>query len=158
VPAGPAFGAAPASTGDVVAVMIKGRAVVLMMSDDRAMARPANHGIIHDPTGQDLPRCDVFVGPFHRGRGVAMLDQYGKQYYGRRYNATDAEVDMPLGPWRPAGQARAILYQRDKGVYASERPYRHVFKHLVDVERCGSMVRLRLGDGCLLSWRGFIKP
>ena len=141
-----------------MSVLIKGRRVVLFMTDDRLVVRPESHGIIHDPTGQDLPRCDVYIGPFRRYRDPAEMDSHGRQYFGKRYQASEASVDVPVGPWKPIGQARGILYQRDRGVFANEKPYRHPFRNPVDVERCGSMVRLSLPDGCILSWRGFIKP
>ena len=141
-----------------MSILIKGCAVALIMSDERLLVRPASHGIIHDPTGRQLPRCDVFVGPYRRSKQPAQLDSHGVQYFGRRYEATDASVDMPAGPWRPAGQARAIIYRRERGVHANAKPFRHVFRRPVDVERCGSMLRLRLPNGCVVSWRGFVNP
>lgn len=142
-------------------ILIKGRAVALIMSDERLLVCPESHGIIHDPTGQLLPRCEVYIGAYQRSNEPVEMDTHGAQYFGPRYEATGASVAVPVGPWRPVrptSQARAILYRRDRGVHASHKPFRHVFRHLVDVERCGSMLRLRLPDGCVVSWRGFVKP
>jgi hypothetical protein len=139
-------------------ILIKGKRVVLITTDERVIARPESHGIIHDPTGQLLPRCDVFIGPYRRYDEPVELDGHGRQYFGRRYQGTDADVLMPGGPWRDIAQARVILYLRDRGHYASHKPYRHPFRHPVDVAQCGSMLRLRLPDGCIVSWRGFVKP
>jgi hypothetical protein len=141
-----------------MSILIKGRAVVLFMVDGRDLVRPAGHGMIHDPTGQHLPRCDVFVGPYSRGRRPVQMDSDGKQYFGRNYEATSASVDVPSGPWKPIGQARGILYERDRGMFANEKRYRHMFKQPVDVERCRSMIRMRLPDGCIVGWNGFVRP
>ena len=141
-----------------MSILIKGRSVVLYMIDVPDMIRPAGHGIIHDPAGKLLPRCDVFIGPYSRGRRPAEMDGDGKAYFGRNYQATSASVDVPSGPWKPVGQARGILYERDRGHHANEKRYRHMFKRPVDVERCGTVIRLRLPAGCVVNFRGFVNP
>ena len=141
-----------------MSILIKGRAVVLVMTNGTVMNRPASHAIIHDPRGELLPRNHVFIGPYRLGRDAVDLDGDGRAYFGPKYEASSASVDVPAGPWKSVGQASGIVYERDRGKYANERRYRHAFKRPVDIDRCGSMLRMRLPPNAVVNWRGFVSP
>lgn len=123
-----------------------------------SLAMPPAHGMIQDASGEHLPKCLLYVGPYRRSVDPMELDQQGRAYFGRGYRATRATVDVPIGPWRQVAEASRILYVRDRGRFAADQSYAHAFKRPVPVLRCGSFHCLELGDGCELSWRGIERP
>jgi hypothetical protein len=139
-------------------ILVKGRKVRLITVDDLEMAFPANYGMIHDPEGQYLPREHIYVGPYKVVGGEVELEKSGRQYFGRGYQARGAEVNVPDGPWSAAGEARRIIYERDRGKFANARSFAHDFKRPVMVDRCGKFHRMDLGTGAVVSWRGIVSP
>src|SRR5271154_1200990 len=64
-----------------------------------AYALPARYGIIHDPKGKHLPRCEVFFGPYRRIAGRVEMTSEAKHYFGRTYQPKRVVVDRPVGEW-----------------------------------------------------------
>lgn len=125
-----------------------------------SLAMPPPYGMIHDATGEHLPKCLLYVGPYERSREPVELDKPGRAYFGRGYRATRATVDVPTGPWRQVAEASRILYVRDRGRFAADQSYVHRFSRPVPVLRCGRFHCLELdqGEACDLSWRGIERP
>lgn len=144
--------------GDVPAI-VKGRDVTLVMTDGRALSIPASHGILHDPSGRELPQRYVYVGPFRRTSQEVELDARGREYLGSDYSARAATFDVPSSnAWRSVGDAIQIIYMRDRGQYAARIPYEHTFARPVPVDGAGSWKRIDLGTFGRANWRGFVSP
>ena len=112
--------------------------------------------MIHDPTGTQLPKRYVFIGPFRRSRTPVELDANGVAYFGHDYEAVGAVVDVPSGPWKRVGDVQQIIYDRDRGYYAERRPYEHTFRSPIPVSKCGQFKRLEMPLGSRVNWRGFV--
>lgn len=139
-------------------ILIKGTDVKFEMADGRILSLPPKHGIIHDPSGQALPRCDVYFGPFQKGRTpIDLPTKEARAYFGRFYDARAAVVDVPPGPWKPVGDVTQIFYVRP-GVHQGR--YYHLFRegNLLRLSRCRAFHRLDLPEGCVVNDRGFVKP
>lgn len=139
-------------------ILVKGRRVRLITIDDLEMAFPADYGMIHDPEGQYLHPSHIFIGPYRVVGGDVELEKSGRQYFGRGYRAREAEVNVPDGSWAQAGEARRIIYERDRGNFANPRSFAHDFKVPVPVDRCRRFHRIDLGDGAVVNWRGIVRP
>lgn len=139
-------------------ILVKGRKVRLVTTEDLEMIFPANYGLIHDPEGSHLGPTFLFIGPYKVLGGDVDLERSGRQYFGRGYRAQGAEVNVPAGPWTHTGDARRIIYERDRGKFANSRSFAHDFRNPVVIDRCGRFHRLDLGDGAVVSWRGIIRP
>lgn len=147
-------------------ILIKGDCVQFDMAGGGKIIVPERYGIIHDTEGQELDRCDIFIGPFRRTSRRVQMDKRAKDYFGKEYHARGATVDVPKGPWNPVGEVVQIWYRRP----ASEKPakykgvyyhpfYKRMFKRKpVMLSRCGRFYRLELPEGCIANDRGFVFP
>ena len=138
-------------------ILIKGKDVKCEMADGSMFHPPASYGIIHDPSGAQLPKCAVFFGPYRKSSKKADLTGDAKAYFGPDYDGKIAQINVPDGPWHPMGDAVQIFYRRP-GKYAAK--YFHVFDKRVPVllSRCKDHFRLDLKSGCTINWRGFVSP
>lgn len=137
-------------------IVIKGERVIFKMAGGRTVRVPAAYGIIHDPTGKQLPKCVVFVGPVRRTQQPAEGDSRSKAYFGTKYQPKRAFVELPRRTWQPVGEVVEILYVR-RGKYAGS--YFHPFKRFSpSLSRSGRFYRLELRDGCIVDDRGFVFP
>ncbi len=142
-----------------MAIIIKGSKVVFILSSGRRVRLPPSYGIIHDPDGKSLPRCEVFFGPYRKTKRVANdPSRKARQYFGTNYVPREATVAVPDGPWQPVGEVDEILYERTKGSkYAAK--YFHPFKKFSpELSRSGRYYRLALKNGCIVDDRGFVFP
>jgi hypothetical protein len=114
--------------------------------------------MIHDPSGSNLSRRYVYVGPFRRTRTPVELDASGREYLGAHYPAHAAVADVPSSGWMDAGDATQIIYRRDRGTYAERVPYEHTFSRPIPVARAGVWTRLDVGPLARINWRGFVSP
>lgn len=142
-----------------MSIIIKGSRVAFIMANGRTMRLPAGYGIIHDPDGVALPRCEVFFGPYRRtNRPAVKASKKAARYFGKQYVPKEGSVDVPKGPWNPVGEVVEILYERTKGSqYAGK--YFHPFKSFSPtLSRCSRYYRLALRNGCIIDDRGFVFP
>jgi hypothetical protein len=140
-------------------IIIKGSNVVLIMADGKKLRLPPSYGIIHDPDGTDLPRCDTFFGPVRKSKRIAKApSSKSRRYFGTKYNPKEATVDVPSGPWHSVGEVVEILYERTKGSQYAGR-YFHPFKKFSPtLSKCGRYYKLALRNGCIIDDRGFVYP
>lgn len=141
--------------GDVP-ILVKGRDVRLVMTDGRVLRSPRSYGMIHDPSGTILSSSMVYIGPFRRSARDVDLDANGQEYFGSDYDARAASLTIPVGPWKDLGEVHQIIYDRDRGEYAANRPYEHVFSRSPEASQAGAWRRLELPLGSRLNWRGFL--
>jgi hypothetical protein len=142
-----------------MSIVVKGSKVVFIMTDGREIRLPRGYGIIHDPEGKALPRCEVFFGPVKKTKRIAANPSSKvRRYFGSKYTPKEGVVDVPSGPWHSVGDANEILYERTKGSqYAGN--YFHPFKRFPPtVSKCGRYYRVSLKDGCIVDDRGFVFP
>lgn len=139
-------------------ILIKGHTVILELANGLVMKLPRSFGIIHDPTGEALPRCDVFFGAYRKTDKVGTPTRQSTAYFGRRYQPKNTTIDIPRGPWKNIGEVVQILYVRtEKSQYAGK--YYHPFKKVHPVvSKCKSYYKLALPNGCILDDRGFVFP
>ena len=139
-------------------ILIKGRAVAFEMADGREIVCPRSYGMIHDPEGRDLPRCAVFVGPYTRTKKRVDLTDSAADYFGSGYDACQAEIDVPSGPWKSQGEIAQIYYVRTGISHAGSYHHRFAESATVRLSRCRSFYRVDLPRGCVVNWRGFVDP
>ena len=139
-------------------ILIKGKNVSFEMADGRWLHLPKGYGIIHDPDGSHLERCSVYVGPYKVFSQRAKLTKEAEAYFGPDYQGMTAEVDVPLGPWSPIGEATQIRYYRPGTKYRGK--YFHFFegKTPVRISKCKKHFQIELPGGCIVNWRGFVYP
>lgn len=154
-------------------IIVKGEAVAFEMQrpagapearDDpqntygRILKLPRNYGIIHDPDGEEIPRCECLIGPYTRTRQRANLTRLAKHYFGKNYPAVIVSVDRPQkSKWQMIGEVAQIFYER-RGKYAAK--YFHPFKtgYGPTLLKQGRFYRLALARGCIVDDRGFVFP
>jgi hypothetical protein len=138
------------------------------MVDGYQYESPAGYGIIHDPDGESLPKCDVFIGPFKKSRRPAEMTRAAKAYFGSKYPGLQGSVNVPIdGPWTPIGETNQIWYRRgvDGRPALAKAPYYHPFykrgrkaKALILHRGPRGFLWLSLPSGCILNERGFVWP
>jgi hypothetical protein len=141
-------------------IVIKGSHVRFELADGSIVHPPASFGMIHDPDGETLSKCDVYVGPYKKGRKEVPLTRHARSYFGRSYVTRSANVDVPGGPWNPVGDVVQIFYRRPATTQTAKHRgnYFHKMKKPVGLSKCRSFYRLELPDGCIVNERGFVFP
>jgi hypothetical protein len=142
-----------------MSIVIKGSRVVFILQNGRKVRLPPSYGIIHDPEGKVLPRCEVFFGPYVKSKRIASApSKKARKYFGSKYSPKEATVDVPDGPWNSIGEVVEILYERTKGSqYAGK--YFHPFKEFSpELSKSKRYYRLALRNGCIVDDRGFVFP
>ena len=133
---------------------------------------------LHDPAGRDLPKCTVVVqhGRMRPEFEVPNPPKSARQYFpnlpinGMRFNI----VDVDRVDWQPLGFCRQIFYDRISARFIDEGqdPFQHPFKTplIRGADEFNSAMLyqsrgrgqraylLTLGEGCIVNWRGFVKP
>ena len=138
-------------------ILIKGHSIDLTMANGRHVVPKKTHGFIHDPSGDVLDRCAVFIGPYSKSREKVALTGKAWWYFGPGQTAVKAHIDVPKGPWDSLGRVREILYDR---IGNHDGPYVHAFASSKRpmLGKCGAWYRLLLPADCVLDWRGFVYP
>ncbi len=111
--------------------------------------------MIHDPDGEALDKCVVYVGPYRKKQEDVTHTSLSRRYFGASYTLRRAAVDVPTGPWNSVGEVVAITYQR---AGADTRMFRHKFNPSVLLSRSKSFYRIELPDGCVVNHRGYVFP
>lgn len=136
-------------------IVVKGDRVAFGIEGGGRKKIPARYGIIHDPEGKDLPRCEVFFGPYRVVAGRPEISRAAHKYFRDGYVPKCVTVDVPTGPWEPAAQVTHIYYFR-RGMIRGG--FNHPFRRGVELSKCGSWYRLALKNGCIVDDRGFVFP
>ena len=137
-------------------ILIKGGNVDLEMQDGGTIVLPKDYGIVHDTEGAELDACTLFLGPFvDAGPLEGELPGEAADYFGNDYQARRARIDVPDGAWNPVGRVHAIVYFRP-GRY--EDDWRHEFDPPPELLASGDWYAIRMPDGCVVNWRGIVKP
>lgn len=144
-------------------MIVKGREISVQMKTGEVLVYPPDWLLVHDEAADIVRSCDALFLPahfHHKGRSGADKFQAGKldEYYGEKVKewATLA-VDVPENGWEYLGVVSRIFYTRD-GEHEGE--YDHPFLDGVRLYECTTMpaAKLRLPDGCVWNWRGFVSP
>jgi hypothetical protein len=138
-------------------ILIKGDAVAFETDEGKIVRLPRRYGIIHDPSGKQLPRCETYFGPYRTVGGHIEMTREAKHYFGRSYRPRKVVVDRPKGPWNPVANVVKIFYVR-KGAIAPGG-FHHSFRGApLELAKSGKFYRLSLGNGCIVDDRGFVFP
>ncbi len=146
-------------------LIAKGYDVGFRLADKGEVFAPKNYAALHDPAGQSWPKCSVLIAPFRRG-STKVNNEEAEKYFG--YAPRGGPIHLPardLRTWREIGDVQEIDYWRP-GEHKGDwwHPFREggwLFGNggpLPVLHRLGRVMRLELGPGCKLSWRGFEIP
>jgi hypothetical protein len=156
--------------------MIRGDIVSLELTTGMVVELPDDWGLIHDPSGIGVDRCELFIAPFIMGRRMnnSHLSKVGddaRSYYGYDQELHGVTVEIPEGPWERVGDIAVINYDRHgelKGPYYHDTdvPKRRSERAILMRQRTpkplfGRRVkafRISLPDGCRINAHGFIWP
>lgn len=152
-------------------ILVKGDQVAFGTTESTDASRPdaflpPRWGMIHDPDGEQLPRCEVYFGPYRRlpapkrGREARLvLTRAAKDYFGPSYQATPIVVERPKQNWKHVAYVVKIFYVRGRRGGIHPGAYHHSFKgQPLLLESSGSFFRLSLRDGCIVDDRGYVFP
>jgi hypothetical protein len=137
-------------------VTIKGGRVELELDDGRVIVSPPDHYLVHDPSGQVLDSCELYVGPARlTNKRVTDLTPEQRWYFGFGYDARKALLDVPVARWCALGATRAIEFFRSG---RHEGDWRHEFGTPQPLLRSGQWLKLKLPTDCKLTHKGIEKP
>lgn len=158
---------------DKTPLLVRGDVVSVVLEDGRTVEFPETWGLVHDPTGQCVDKCEVLVCPYtitHKrcvGLPPSIYDA-ALNYWGEGYELKAGTVVLPTGPWERVGRIVRVYYDR-YGELAS--PYQHPFKDIEDTavlyrqqrpqrygRRSHRSYRISLPDGCVINAHGFVWP
>lgn len=138
-------------------VTIKGGRVEIELVDGRVIVSPPDHFMVHDPSGQVLDSCTLYVGPATlTDEPVVDLTAEQRWYFGFGYDARKALLDVPEARWCPDGAARVIEFFRRGTRY--EGDWRHEFSTPQPLFRSGRWLKLKFPTDCQLTNKGLEKP
>ena len=157
-------------------IFIRGDIVSILLTTDVMVELPEDWGLIHDPSGDCVDRCEVFIAPYSLGRRLRnsearRVGEDARAYYGNTDELHDSTVEIPKGPWDRVGDISCINYDRYgelKGPYyhdtdvskkRSERAilFRQRHYEVLVGQRCKAF-RISLPDGCKINAHGFVWP
>lgn len=157
-------------------IFVRGDIVSLDLTNGVNVEFPKDWGLIHDPKGECVDFCEVFIAPFGLGKRlskseVQRVGSDARLYYGSDTVLHDARVEIPEGPWDRVGDIACIYYDRYGDL---EAPYYHktdvprrrseraiLFKQRSPKALLGHRVRayrISLPDGCKITAHGFVWP
>src|SRR5579871_2903331 len=103
-----------------VPLIIKGGRVELELDDGSVIVSPPDHFMVHDPSGQVLDSCTLYVGPVRlTDERVTDLTAEQRWYFGHGYDARKALLDVPMARWCALGATRVIEFFR-RGRYEGD--------------------------------------
>jgi hypothetical protein len=124
---------------------------------------PKGYGIVHDPDGEVLRPCDVYLAPFRMTREKVKLSPKLQEYFGVGTEGRRLVITKPSGAWHPVGHVTMIWYYRP-GTRAPG-DYFHPFykdrifrKEPLGLWRAGRVYMLALPGDCVVNHRGFVYP
>ena len=149
-------------TNDSSPLLVKGDVVNLELEGGKKIVLPKHYGFVHDPKGQYLNRCDIYVSRYRRSNPYVTpmepkMASIARAYFGNLENLNEGVVELPTGPWQLLGRVVQILYDR----YGDRHgPFFHPFKQPVDLYRQadGEAYMLQLPDFCVIDSHGFVWP
>jgi hypothetical protein len=137
-------------------VTILGGRVEIELDDERVIVAPPDHFLVHDPSGQVLDSCELYLGPVTlTDKRVTELTSEQRAYFGSGYDARKAVLDAPKTHWRTVGVALAIEYFR-RGRH--EGDWRHEFSTPQPLFASGQWLKLKFPKNCKLTHKGIEKP
>ena len=154
-------------------LIAKGYNVEFRNAETGRLIRPAG-AFLHDPSGQDWPRCSVLIGSFRRGRKDRLDYRPAVEYF--NYEPRGGGFKPPpksLNTWTFVAEVdriKSYIRPGDKEFEGRfDLLYEHDFKkvgaglfmagkHFPLLFRRGRVHRLELGTGCVVNWRGFVTP
>jgi hypothetical protein len=142
---------------DAPSIQIESNHVKFEMADGRMVSMPAAYGTFHDPSGDVLPKCEIFFGPYRKTRERADMNRAQRRYFGPDHKAFIAIIpSIPKTGWREVGKVVQIFYVR-RGVRAPGG-FHHPFKSRPGtLSKSGRLYKLSLGN-CLVDDRGYVYP
>ncbi len=169
-----------------IIVYVHGHISALDLDEGVTVRVPKHFGVIRDPIGNHLNRCDVYVCAYEiSGKPIGtipkrMADFIGS-YWSPETKLVRITVDMPRGPWHRVGVVRTIHYVRFNkddpdqdedskraGPFwhdfdGSEGPWHYTFTDrdpTVVLYESGTQhcLKLDLPDGCIINERGLVWP
>lgn len=137
-------------------IFVLGGEVELDLIDGNTIVTPRGYGLCFDPSGKELHRCSVFIGPIvTSNEKVESLPDWAEKWFGSDYQGRKARVDIPEKGWKSVGQAEDILYFRP-GEHAAD--WLHKFSKPVPISKSGRWYRMKLPKDCRITWRGIERP
>ena len=164
----------------MISVLVRGDLASLDLDDGTKLRVPKKFGVVHDPTGITLNKCDIYltkytvstkpVGAIPKG-----MAKFVDAYLGRGTPRVRVAVEIPKGPWHRLGVVKTVHYvrrnqddtERDGLFYhhfdGSEGPWSYTFTDkdpttVLLESRCMHAFKLELPDGCIVNDRGFVWP
>lgn len=142
-------------------ILVKGNRVKFKTVEGKILSLPAHHGIVHDPDGQQLKKCDVYFTPYRKlSRKPKGTTRAAARYFGANYNVRYVVVNVPRSGWKPVADVVMIYYVRT-GLPGSGgmRGYHHPFQSKpVRLMKSGRCYKLDLPNSCIVDDRGFVFP
>jgi hypothetical protein len=129
--------------------------------------------LLYDDSGQDWPRCSLLVlpGVERLGREPGKVTRFARQWFGEEYAPLEGRVSLPdkdLKSWRSVGEVERLFFTRAGDVPEEHglnskmvHPFAKVLPfggELPVLYASGGATRIELGAGCVLNWRGIVKP
>lgn len=141
---------------------MRGDVVKLKLRNGRMLNVPDDWGMVHDPTGTCINRCDVYLTRYViKNPVVTQMEpkfaSIARAYFGDLKNLVAGSVELPRGPWHLIGQVERIFYARYGNL---EGMYYHPFKLPVDLheQQGGGAYLLSLPERCVIDSHGFVWP
>lgn len=163
-----------------ISVLVRGDLSALDLDDGTTLTVPKKFGLIHDPTGLVLNRCDIYITRYTIStKPVGAIPQriakFVDAYLGKETPRVRVAVEIPKGPWHRLGVIRTVHYVRRNtedakkdGLFyhdfdGSEGPLSYTFSDrdpTTEILESRSMraFKLELPDGCIVNERGFVWP
>lgn len=163
-----------------ISVIVRGDLTALDLDGGLKIKIPKRFGLIHDPLGIVLNRCDIYLSTYKISRkpvgtipkGMAKIVE---AYFGASTPRVRVHVEIPLGPWHRLGVVRTVHYVRRNdedeerdGVFfhdydGSEGPWSYTFSDRDPTTEifescCVRAFKLEMPDGCIVNDRGFVWP
>jgi hypothetical protein len=145
-------------------IYVKGSHIKFELVSGEILSLPKSFGIIHDQEGQDIPRCEVYFGPFKVIGRDAGLTPAARAYFGDAYHPDRVSVDLPEGSWNPISEVVQIFYRRPSGVRVAKHTgkYHHPFKKVARPTLLKAaherFYKFEMTSFCIIDDRGFVFP
>lgn len=144
-------------------IRVESNRIGFQMADGTDIFLPAHYATFKDQSGEVLPQCDVFFGPYKNISGRAEMGHGHRRYFGSGHKPTLANIgDIPVNGWESLGRVEQIFYVR-RGRRAPggfHHPYKTSRQPILytQVDHRRRIYKLSLGDGCLVDDRGYVFP
>lgn len=149
------------------APFVRGDAVKLDLDDGQSIEFPRPWGMVQDPSGTILSRCEVLILPYEVDLTQEVLDakqcaRSAREYFGSKTKLYWGDLEVPRGRWERVGRVVHVIWYRRYGFASGNfyHPFKQSMQTPVDVHRLksGKAYKLSLPDGCVLTRHGFVWP